>query len=288
LRLTLVLQFSREHVATVRRVRVPADRWVFVAPLSVPEGVRWDGQAMSQETLVVCPPRSESFVFHPGDTELALISVGLGGAQELIPSTVAHVGQSSASRIMRPFLDDIGMLLSSLSSLRSTAESHPQGFSRAQADRADGLVRRALERCLLGAGAAEAARTSLRSRSSIVRRAEEFFRDHVDETVSMTRLSTVAGVSERSLRNAFYRVCATSPKKYLRLLQLNEVRRSLQQAPVGPSAVTSVATQHGFYELGRFAGEYRALFGEAPSETLHKARSRPSALRARWPVVPAS
>jgi AraC family ethanolamine operon transcriptional activator len=52
--------------------------------------------------------------------------------------------------------------------------------------------------------------------------------------------------------------------------------------------VTSVATQHGFYELGRFAGEYRALFGEAPSETLHKARSAPPLLTARWPVVPAS
>jgi transcriptional regulator GlxA family with amidase domain len=189
---------------------------------------------------------------------------------------------------MRPFLDDLALLVSTLTSLRSTVESRPRAFSREQADRANSLVKRVLARCLAGAGAAEAARTSLQSRSSIVRRVEEFFRDHVDETVSMTRLSTVAGVSERSLRNAFYRVCATSPKKYLRLLQLNQVRRSLQQAPVGPSAVTSVATQHGFYELGRFAGEYRALFGEAPSETLHRARSRPTVLRARWPVVPAS
>jgi AraC family ethanolamine operon transcriptional activator len=36
--------------------------------------------------------------------------------------------------------------------------------------------------------------------------------------------------------------------------------------------VTDVATFHGFFELGRFAGEYKALFGEPPSETLQKAR----------------
>lgn len=285
---TLVLQFSREDVAAVHRIRVPADKWVFVVPLSVPDGVRWDGHAVSRETLMVCPPQSESFVFDPGGTELAVVSMGLEAAEELVEGVEARIGVSSAPRAVRPFPRDLGSLTSNIVALHATAEVRPGAISRELAERADALVKHGLRRCLLGVVAGEVVKESLRSRTSIVRRVEEFFRDHVDETVSMTRLSTIAGVSERSLRNAFYRVCATSPKKYLRIWQLHQVRRSLRSAPGGPSAVTSVATQHGFYELGRFAGEYRALFGEVPSETLQKARSRPPLLTVRWPAVPAS
>jgi AraC family ethanolamine operon transcriptional activator len=284
---TLILQFSREDVAAVHRFRVPDDRWAFVVPVRVPDGVRWDGHAVSQDTAILCPPRSESFVFHPGGTELAVVSAGLEVAAELVEGVSEKLGLSSACRVVRPFPSDLGSLASNVAALRTAAEFRPDAISSEVARRADGFVKHGLRRCLLGAVAGEAVREG-RSRSSIVRRVEEFFRDHVDESVSMTRLSSIAGVSERSLRNAFYRVCATSPKKYLRIWQLHQVRRSLRSAPGGPSAVTSVATQHGFYELGRFAGEYRKMFGEAPSETLHKARLRPPLLPARWPVVPAS
>jgi AraC family ethanolamine operon transcriptional activator len=81
-------------------------------------------------------------------------------------------------------------------------------------------------------------------------------------------------VSERSLRNAFYDVYTTSPKRYLKIRQLHRARHALRSADDGPATVTTVATFHGFFELGRFAGEYKALFGETPSQTLQKARAR--------------
>jgi AraC-like DNA-binding protein len=34
--------------------------------------------------------------------------------------------------------------------------------------------------------------------------------------------------------------------------------------------VTEVASDYGFGELGRFSVQYRALFGESPSASLHR------------------
>ena len=39
--------------------------------------------------------------------------------------------------------------------------------------------------------------------------------------------------------------------------------------------VSEVAARWGFYQFGRFAARYRELYGERPSETLHRALSAP-------------
>lgn len=166
---------------------------------------------------------------------------------------------------------EAGALRERLAGLREQAET---GRSFAPFPTERGLDV-ALAACLtrLAAGhQADLTRPGIRSR--IVSRAEAFFRTHLAEGVSIARLSSVTGVSERSLRNAFYDVYTTSPKRYMKLWQLHQVRRALRCADVRRGTVTDVATDFGFYELGRFAGEYKSLFGEAPSETLSKARPR--------------
>jgi transcriptional regulator GlxA family with amidase domain len=116
------------------------------------------------------------------------------------------------------------------------------------------------------------------SRQEAVEHAEAYVRAHIDTLVPLSNLCRVVGLSERGLRNAFYSVRGMAPKRSLLTERLEAVRRALSDAHTTPTTVTGVATDFGFYELGRFAAAYREAFGEAPSETLR------GAARKRVPV----
>jgi AraC family ethanolamine operon transcriptional activator len=104
--------------------------------------------------------------------------------------------------------------------------------------------------------------------ATIVERAEQLLRNRAAEPLPIAHLSAMVGVSERGLRNAFRAVRGMSPKQCLTHLRLNEVHRALCDSRGHVMTVTDVATKHGFFELGRFAGRYKAVFGETPSTTL--------------------
>jgi AraC-like DNA-binding protein len=271
--MTCRLQFSRDDVASIHRIRTPENRWALFVPLRAPSGVRWDGHAIGPITHIVCPPASEGFVFDPGGAEFGVVSFTRGAAPEVVDAATSALGATSAYRILRPRRSDASALVATLVDLRDTMEFRSDTISSSLIAHADALVRRRLCQCLRGSVANDDKRDTSQARTRIVRRAERFVREHVGETVSIAQLSSIAGVSERSLRNAFYHVFMTGPKRYLKIWGLHQVRRSLRRVLDHRATVTTIAMEHGFYELGRFAKEYRALFGEAPSQTLHRARS---------------
>ena len=80
----------------------------------------------------------------------------------------------------------------------------------------------------------------------------------------------VAGVSQRTLLRAFRTIHGTTPHRYLHECRLSKVRQALLSSDSASETVTQVAMRFGFRELGRFATDYRARFGESPSETLHR------------------
>ena len=120
-------------------------------------------------------------------------------------------------------------------------------------------------------------RGAIASRQEVVERAHDYLRRHRGAPVPLDRLCQVVGRSERGLRNAFYSVHGMSPKRWMLAERLLGVRRALSDAATRPTTVTAVATDHGFYELGRFAGNYKEAFGEAPSETLRRISQKATA-----------
>jgi AraC-like DNA-binding protein len=62
-------------------------------------------------------------------------------------------------------------------------------------------------------------------------------------------------------------------------------RRALAVADARAKTVTEIANDYGFGELGRFAVEYRKLFGESPSMTLRRPSDVPPKAEPRVSVA---
>ena len=105
-------------------------------------------------------------------------------------------------------------------------------------------------------------------RGQIIRRSMDFVDQHEGECLSVEELAAAAGVSERTLRDAFQQYFGMAPVRYLNRRTLHQVRKALKSADASVATVTKIATQFGVWQLGRFARDYRFLFGELPSETL--------------------
>jgi AraC family ethanolamine operon transcriptional activator len=105
-------------------------------------------------------------------------------------------------------------------------------------------------------------------RHEIILRVRQMFEQRDGEPLTLGDLATAAGVSARTLHNVFHEHFGVSPKRYLRLRLLNLARGALCRADSEYTRVTDVAARLGVWEWGRFARDYRALFGELPSHTL--------------------
>ncbi|MEQ8514482.1 MAG: AraC family transcriptional regulator, partial [Chromatocurvus sp.] len=99
-----------------------------------------------------------------------------------------------------------------------------------------------------------------------VRLAMDYIHEHISENLSMDTLVALTGVSERRLYDGFRRFQNISPMRYVQQTRLKAVRSALQTCR--DTSVTEVATKYGFTQLGRFAGLYRQVYGELPSETV--------------------
>lgn len=96
-------------------------------------------------------------------------------------------------------------------------------------------------------------------------RAEAFLLDHAREPITVADIAAAAGLSVRGVQAAFNRHHGITPLAYLRHIRLLLAREQLESN--SDLSVGEVARWAGFAHLGRFAGAYRAEFGELPRQT---------------------
>ena len=88
-------------------------------------------------------------------------------------------------------------------------------------------------------------------------------------------ISTVAdklNIGLSQLHQVFKKEYGVTPKKYLHLLRFNAVKKELLLADPHSTTITNIALKYDFLHMGHFSAGYKQLFGETPSQTLHKKR----------------
>jgi AraC family transcriptional regulator, ethanolamine operon transcriptional activator len=106
------------------------------------------------------------------------------------------------------------------------------------------------------------------SRYEVVKRAKEYLRLHVDESLTIGDLCRQLNVSRRTLQYSFQDVLDINPVAYIRAMRLNGVRRALKKANPQTDSVQDIAARWGFWHLSHFCTDYKFMFGELPSATL--------------------
>ena len=111
-------------------------------------------------------------------------------------------------------------------------------------------------------------------RVPIMQRFEQAISERPNEPLYVAEICAAIGVQERTLRNHCLYHLGMSPHRYLWLRRMNQAKRALTLADSATTTVTTIAYDHGFWELGRFSGAYRRLFHEPPLATLRRPPDR--------------
>jgi AraC-like DNA-binding protein len=200
-------------------------------------------------------------------------------SMSLVPADLAAAGRALTgqelnvplvTRIIRPAPKLMARLLSLHEEADRLARTAPEKLSHPE-------VARSLEQALIYAmvrcwaeGTSVEPSLRVRNHSAAMGRFEDFLTANHHHPAYLAEICAATGVSERTLRVCCQENLGVSPVRYLWLRRMHLARRALIRADPEAVTVTEVASDYGFGELGRFSVQYRALFGESPSASLHR------------------
>jgi len=98
----------------------------------------------------------------------------------------------------------------------------------------------------------------------------DFMHANLHQPLTVIDIAEAVGISVRSLQAGFRQFRNTTPVAYLRRLRLETAHAELS-SPENTLLVSEVALKWGFAQMGRFATQYRAMYGVSPSETARRA-----------------
>jgi methylphosphotriester-DNA--protein-cysteine methyltransferase len=237
------------------------------------EPARANGRAVGQGDIVVLPPGACFILSSAGASEWISVFLKLGGSQAfgapVFGSANVPLGGDVSVVSMTPV--GVARFVDVASRVRESADEAEGSRRSSVAELVRSLID-LLAAAMAARGHEPSRSTDRRSAGSkqIALRALALLgiRGKVYPTVQS--LCEAIGTTERTLRRAFHAFFAMGPANFLKVYRLNHVRRTMLSEASVSLTVARLLASCSVSEFGRFAGEYKALFGELPSQTRNK------------------
>jgi AraC-like DNA-binding protein len=219
------------------------------------------------------------FLGQPTEHHHRTLAASRWATMSLTPEDLAVAGETIAGRaltipldtqVFRPAPAPMTRLMALHYEAEVLAKTAPDILARpAVAKALEQELVYAMVACLAGHMPAEA-KSCGGHHARVIARFEDFLAAKRYEPVYLAEICAAVAVSERTLRTCCHKHLGMGPIHYLWLRRMHLARRALLHTDRAATTVTGIATDNGFWELGRFSVEYHALFGETPSASLHR------------------
>lgn len=265
------LQMGRLGSGNLARAGLSEDFYLFYLPTTPDTEYKASGVMLQRNTFAVVEPGSE-FCIATKDPHKWFGAFVPKKLLEQLPVDAASISRSPSTWMTRPNRDAVIRFRKLASQVMKTAAGYSDFESTAAAKAA---ARDVLEivNSLLGKRAIHASVREGRPkvpREMIIQTCMDFIEQRADAHVTVSELAKNADVSERTIRSAFNEYFGVGPIRYLYLRRLNQIHRALSTAEPDATTVTKILSEYGEWDFGRFAANYRNMFGKLPSETLRR------------------
>lgn len=105
----------------------------------------------------------------------------------------------------------------------------------------------------------------------IANTAASFIESNLGNGIYVPDVSEFIGISQRHLNSIFHEVYGISVVKYMKMLRLSLIRKSIRSSR-NFSSIAKICSDHGVWDFGRFSAEYKKTYGVLPS---HDSRRHP-------------
>lgn len=253
--------YARFLVGLDQRGAPPAGKFTFTIPGSSLGQLWWRGQTTGAQDILVFSPSSELASFSGPDFEVHLISItpedlaAYAERRGLITPEFKRL--PSVFKVPETFLYRARRILGEIRvdpDLMDTCDL-------------DGLTEDLVVLWLTQAGL-QPFRPRLNASALVAGELLDRVAAGDVRNLRIADLCASHNISRRTLEVAFRDRFGVSPSAFLKRMRLLQAHRDLVTASCEESSVGDIMDRVGLSHVGRFAQEYRAMFGELPSHTL--------------------